>query len=123
MLSSNCKICYNPKNVGKWKNRRIKIILFNTLQVILRISYGWSSNGRDMKGIKWLSWNKLSKPKQFGCLSLRNLCALNIAILGKQASKFIMYLDAMLSKNVQGQVFSLVWFSWKNNWSQYGGIC
>lgn len=46
-------------------------------------SFWWGSKNGDTKGIKWLSWNKLSMPKCWGGLGFRNMYAFNLAMLGK----------------------------------------
>lgn len=48
-------------------------------------SYWWGSNGATMKGIKWMSWDRLAVPKDEGGIGFRNLHAFNLAMLGKQA--------------------------------------
>ncbi|XP_058741000.1 uncharacterized mitochondrial protein AtMg00310-like [Vicia villosa] len=43
----------------------------------------WWSGGQNNKGIRWMSWDKLTGPKNDGGLGLRDLRAFNMAMVAK----------------------------------------
>ncbi|XP_019173613.1 PREDICTED: uncharacterized protein LOC109169222 [Ipomoea nil] len=48
----------------------------------------WWENGRE-RGIHWKAWDRLCFPKKFGGLGFKELRAFNLAMLGKQACRFL----------------------------------
>ncbi|XP_019186532.1 PREDICTED: uncharacterized protein LOC109181235 [Ipomoea nil] len=48
----------------------------------------WWGSGRD-RGIHWKAWDMLCVPKKYGGLSFKELRAFNLAMLGKQAWRFL----------------------------------
>lgn len=61
-------------------------------------SFFWGSSQRNNRGINWLDWDKLTIPKKFGGMGFRNIYAFNLAMLAKQAWKFIDCPDALVSR-------------------------
>nr|KYP38216.1 Putative ribonuclease H protein At1g65750 family [Cajanus cajan] len=47
-------------------------------------SFWWGSNHHTGRGIKWLSWDKLTMRKEYGGMGFRHLHGFNLAMLGKQ---------------------------------------
>jgi len=45
-------------------------------------SFWWGSKDQTIRGINWLSWEKLTMKKEFGEMIFRHLHAFNLAMLG-----------------------------------------
>lgn len=69
-------------------------------------SFWWGSSNRESRGIKWLSWDKISMPKCWGGVGFRNMHAFNLAVLGKQAWKFIVEPNSLVSRVFQSKYFA-----------------
>lgn len=52
-------------------------------------SFWWGSSENRRKGIKWLSWSKLSMLKYLGGLGFRDLHSFNLSLHGKHCWNFI----------------------------------
>lgn len=52
-------------------------------------SFSWSSNDRNRRGIRWLSWTNMSMSKGAGGLGFRDLYGFNLALLGKHCWSFL----------------------------------
>lgn len=50
------------------------------------------------KGIRWKSWTHLCTPKKLGGLGFKSLRNFNLAMLGKQAWRFIQFPDSLLAR-------------------------
>lgn len=61
-------------------------------------SYWWGSSGDATKGIRWMSWERLSTPKSQGGMGFRHLHAFKFAMLGKQAWKLLTQPDLLVTK-------------------------
>lgn len=68
-------------------------------------SFWWSSGTDNNKGIKWLSWENMSRPLCKGGLGFRNLHGFNIALLGKHCWKFIQQPQALVSRVFKARYF------------------
>ncbi|XP_019188970.1 PREDICTED: uncharacterized protein LOC109183340 [Ipomoea nil] len=55
----------------------------------------WWGSGTD-RGIHWKAWDKLCAPKKYGCLGFKDLKAFNLAMLGKQAWRFLTNTDSLV---------------------------
>jgi hypothetical protein len=65
----------------------------------------WWGGGANNRGIKWLAWDKMAYPKEFGGLGFRNLHLFNMAMVAKQGWKFIMQPDTLVSKIYKARYF------------------
>ncbi|XP_074374616.1 putative mitochondrial protein AtMg00310 [Apium graveolens] len=96
-----------PSLVGRSKKRVFGFIKDKVWQRI----QGWkakpiSKAGADNnKGIKWLSWDNMSRPMCKGGLGFRNLHGFNIALLGKHCWKFIHQPRALVSRVFKARYF------------------
>jgi hypothetical protein len=52
-------------------------------------SFWWGHGRTTHRGINWLSWEKLSMHKTYGGMGFKDLSVFNLAMLGKQAWKFL----------------------------------
>lgn len=69
-------------------------------------NYWWSSGNDNRKGIKWVSWEGLSRPKCKGGLGVRSLHGFNIALLGKHCWKFVNQPQALVSRVYKARYFA-----------------
>ncbi|KAI5329449.1 hypothetical protein L3X38_028846 [Prunus dulcis] len=65
--------------------------------------YWWGRSGR--KGIHWLSWRKLCKPKCLGGLGFRNFEAFNKAMVAKQAWHILEKPTSLVAKILKARYF------------------
>jgi hypothetical protein len=65
----------------------------------------WWSGNLDKRSMHWLSWQKLSVPKSQGGMGFRDLEAFNIALLGKQAWRMVMYPDSLCAQVLRSRYF------------------
>ena len=68
-------------------------------------SFWWGSNGVNNKGIKWMSWNKLSMQKSQGGMGFRNLHEFNLAMLGKQGWKLLTDTKSLVARVYRARYF------------------
>jgi hypothetical protein len=65
----------------------------------------WRSGYLDKRSMHWLAWEKLSVPKSQGGMGFRNLEAFNIALLGKQAWRMMMYPNSLCAQVLKNRYF------------------
>lgn len=70
----------------------------------LTTNYWWNDKDK-ARSIHWDRWDNLciAKPKEG--LGFRDLCAFNLALLGKQAWRILMYPESMLAKVIKSKYF------------------
>lgn len=68
-------------------------------------SYWRGSSGANSKGIKWISWEKLTCSKSQGGIGFINLHSFNLAMLVKLAWKLVNNPEALLSKFLKAKYF------------------
>ena len=56
---------------------------------IMMNSFWWGNKTGGGRGIPWMRWEHLCKPKDFGGIGFKQLHTFNIAMLGKQVWKLI----------------------------------
>jgi hypothetical protein len=52
-------------------------------------SFWWGAKGDNKKGIRWMSWDKLTMRKEWGGMDFRNIHGFNLAMFEKQSSNFL----------------------------------
>jgi ribonuclease HI len=65
----------------------------------------WWGDGSNNKGIRWLAWDKLAKPKAMGGLGYRDFHAFNMSLIAKQAWKFVVEPDKLVSRVFKARYF------------------
>nr|AAM18736.1 putative reverse transcriptase [Oryza sativa Japonica Group] len=68
--------------------------------------YWWSNQEKDNK-MHWLSWNKLTLPKNMGGLGFRDIYIFNLAMLAKQGWRLIQDPDSLCSRVLRAKYFPL----------------
>ncbi|GAU48422.1 hypothetical protein TSUD_405520 [Trifolium subterraneum] len=58
----------------------------------------WWGDGSNNKGIRWLAWDRLARPKAEGGLGYRNFHVFNKSLIAKQAWKFMTEPDKLVSR-------------------------
>lgn len=67
--------------------------------------YWWGCEGERGGGIRWRSWNVLCQPKKVGGMGFRSIKNFNLALLGKQAWRFIQYPNSLMTKIYKAKYF------------------
>lgn len=68
--------------------------------------YWWGSSQERGRKIHWLSWDRLSKHKSTGGLGFRSFRDFNIAMLGKQAWRFLTKPDSLVTRVYKARYFA-----------------
>lgn len=68
-------------------------------------AFWWNSNSSNSKGIKWLSWSRMSTSKKKGGLGFRDLYGFNLALLGKQCWNLLKNPEALLSRLLKAKYY------------------
>jgi hypothetical protein len=65
----------------------------------------WWGDGSNNKGIRWLAWEKLTRPKAVGGLGYRDFHEFNMSLIAKQAWKFLSEPDKFVSRIFKARYF------------------
>nr|KYP48455.1 hypothetical protein KK1_029830 [Cajanus cajan] len=68
-------------------------------------SFWWGSNHHTGRGIKWLSWDKLTMRKEYDGMGFRHLHGFNLAMLGKQGWNLQSNPDALFTRIFKARYF------------------
>ncbi|KAL8146388.1 hypothetical protein AgCh_004218 [Apium graveolens] len=68
--------------------------------------FWWKSSKSARRGVIWMSWERMSKHKAAGGLGFRNFRDFNLAMLGKQAWRFLTNPDSLVSKLYKARYFA-----------------
>ncbi|XP_031091035.1 uncharacterized protein LOC115996030 [Ipomoea triloba] len=93
----------------------------------------WWGSGND-KRIHWKAWDKLCVPNRFGGLGFKDLRAFNLAMLGKQAWRFLTTPQSLVAKIYKARYFprtsfidatvgNCPSFCWRSIMAAHGLIC
>nr|KYP42577.1 hypothetical protein KK1_036020 [Cajanus cajan] len=91
-------------------------------------AFWWGANSNKHKGIKWMRWERLAISKLEGGLGFKNLSAFNLAMLSKQAWRFLSNPNSLISRIYQEKYYPEGSFlnaslghnpsyTWKSLWS------
>jgi len=64
--------------------------------------WGGRSNNR---GIKWMAWECVACPKEFGGMGFQNFKAFNLAMVAKQGWSFMSKLDSLVARVFKSRYF------------------
>ncbi|XP_015387797.1 uncharacterized protein LOC107177830 [Citrus sinensis] len=78
--------------------------LCRELEVMMN-SFWWRSNHSGWKGINWVKWEYLCKPKGCGGIGFKQLHSFNIAMLGKQLWRLLTCLDSLMAKILKARYY------------------
>lgn len=67
--------------------------------------YWWNGEGSVGKGIQWKSWHRMCIPKRAGGMGFRKLKEFNLAMLAKQAWRFIQHPHSLASRTYKSRYF------------------
>jgi ribonuclease HI len=65
----------------------------------------WWGDGSNHKGIRWLAWDRLARPKAVGGLGYRDFHAFNMSLIAKQAWKFMAEPNKLVSRIFKARYF------------------
>ena len=68
-------------------------------------AFWWKSNSSNNKGVKWLSWSRMSMSKEKGGLGFRDLHGFNLSLLGKQCWNLVKNPDTLLARLLKARYF------------------
>lgn len=68
--------------------------------------FWWGSRGRNDRKIHWISWKNLCVSKSQGGLGFKQIREFNIALLGKQAWRFITNPDSLVAKIFKARYYT-----------------
>jgi hypothetical protein len=84
----------------------VYLIPETTIKEIERmINSFWWGGGTNNRGIKWLAWDRMSYPKEFGGLGFRDLHLFNLAMVAKQGWNFMMKPNTLVAKVYKARYF------------------
>ncbi|KAK2374683.1 putative mitochondrial protein [Trifolium repens] len=84
----------------------VYLIPETTIKEIERmINSFWWGGGTNNRGIKWLAWDRMSYPKEFGGLGFRDLHFFNLAMVAKQGWNFMMKPNTLVAKVYKARYF------------------
>ena len=65
----------------------------------------WWSKSRDRRAMHWISWKRMSLPKNEGGLGFKDIEKFNLALLGKQVWRILQSPNSLLSKLLKARYF------------------
>ncbi|XP_019179273.1 PREDICTED: uncharacterized protein LOC109174494 [Ipomoea nil] len=83
------------QRIGSWNKKLLSQRTMNR--------YWWGSGGE--RGIHWKAWDKLCVPMKFGGLGFKDLKSFNLAMLGKQACRFLTNPSSLVAKVYKARYF------------------
>lgn len=74
-------------------------------------SFWWGSKGNSSRGIIWMKWDRLCKPKNYGGFGFKNLHQFNIAMLGKQGWHLLTNPGTLVAKLFKARYYPQTFFT------------
>lgn len=78
--------------------------LCKELEVMMN-SFWWGNKSGGGRGIPWMRWEQLCKPKDFGGIGFKQLHTFNISMLGKQVWKLITKPESFVAKLLKARYY------------------
>lgn len=78
--------------------------LCKELEVMMN-SFWWGSKSGGGRGIHWMKWEHLCKPKDFGGMGFKQLHQFNVAMLGKQVLKLLTKSESFVAKVLKARYY------------------
>ena len=72
---------------------------------IMMNSFWWGNNRQGGRGIKWLQWDLLCKPKSVGGIGFKRIHDFNIAMLGKQCWKLMTHPHSLVARVLKARYY------------------
>lgn len=71
-----------------------------------RMNVYWWGGGRDKRGIRWMSWERMCEVKEVGGMGFRKLKDFNIAMLAKQAWRLINNVNPLVTGIMKAKYYA-----------------
>jgi hypothetical protein len=78
--------------------------LIDSIEKMLNV-FWWGNGGNNVRGIHWLSWDKLSAHKKYGVMGFKDLTTFNMAMLGKHGWKIQTDTESLVTKLFKARYF------------------
>ncbi|XP_019447298.1 PREDICTED: uncharacterized protein LOC109350521 [Lupinus angustifolius] len=95
-----------------------KKVILSLVKIQRRFLWGNKNGG---KGVAWVSWVEVCKPKSLGGLGVKDIQAFNLALLGKWKCRFLVESESLWARVIRSKYgdslpahISFVSFWWKN---------
>ena len=73
-------------------------------------SFWWGNHRSDSRGINWMRWERLCKPKAYGGIGFKQLHHFNVAMLGKQGWRLLSQPDSLVARILKSRYHPLTSF-------------
>ncbi|KAH9786028.1 reverse transcriptase domain-containing protein [Citrus sinensis] len=73
-------------------------------------SFWWGNHRSDSRGINWMRWERLCKPKAHGGIGFKQLHHFNVAMHGKQGWRLLSQPDSLVARILKSRYHSLTSF-------------
>ncbi|KAH9708700.1 reverse transcriptase domain-containing protein [Citrus sinensis] len=73
-------------------------------------SFWWGNHRSDSRGINWMRWERLCKPKAHGGIGFKQLHHFNVAMLGKQGWRLLSQPDSLVARILKSRYHPLTSF-------------
>lgn len=68
-------------------------------------NFWWGKGKNHEKGVNWVSWDRMSRPKQFGGLGFKKLHEFNLVMVGTTAWKLVSYPDSLVARLIKAKYY------------------
>lgn len=75
-------------------------------QISAKIRHLWWSSGKDKHKMPWVSWDKMTRLKQYGGMGFKDLQKFNIALLAKQSWRMLTKPQSLLARVLKAKYYA-----------------